>query len=76
MTNCIFKLCGVKDRKIPQKFMWTDRHTDKSLILKKKDMFSYIYELIQVQENCQQYTENKDIKIPMHFLTFEMGMES
>lgn len=43
MTKCIFKLCGVKDRKIPRKFMWTDRHTDKSLILKKKDMFSYIW---------------------------------
>lgn len=42
MTYCIFKLCGVKDRKIPRKFMWTDRHTDKSLI-EKKDMFSYMY---------------------------------
>lgn len=41
MTKCTFKLCGVKDRKIPRKFMWTDRHTDKSLI-EKKDMFSYI----------------------------------
>lgn len=42
MTKCIFKLCGVKDRKIPRKFMWTDRHTDESLI-EKKDMFSYIW---------------------------------
>lgn len=42
MTKCIFKLCGVKDRKIPGKFIWTDRHTDKSLI-EKKDMFSYIW---------------------------------
>lgn len=42
MTKCTFKLCGVKDRKIPRKFMWTDRHTDKSLI-EKKDMFSYIW---------------------------------
>lgn len=41
--KCIFKLCRVKDRKIQRKFMRIDRHTDKSLILKKKDMFSYIW---------------------------------
>lgn len=41
MTYCIFKVCEVKGGKIPRKFMWTDRHTDRPL-LKKKDKFSYI----------------------------------
>lgn len=43
MTKCIFKLCGVKDRKILRKFMRIDRYIDKFLILKKKDMFFYIW---------------------------------
>lgn len=40
--KCIFKLCGVKDRKILWKFMWIDRYIDKFLI-EKKDMFFYIW---------------------------------